>query len=1113
MASSLEELLAEEGFRGRKSVTKSRSSNRLESSSKTDSPFSYRVKTERTRSDASRYSLKGELSTSDSTTHRRPRDYLVRREKLNAELKKENKGRLEGRDFEIVEEETERVKDVFAKVGRHSLGRRDKRNDNASTKHLLSRRSYSDKQQNSLKQQGAAYGISNRGSQNRKSYKDGQPEKCDDLVPTVPQPALDEVAVQAIVSILSVYIERFLQDEEYQTALHLKCFSSFNFIRLQDYDIEEKVIVNLEQAIQIVEKAVRESVSARELKKASLQLSVITGLNSNDLKDGFVHGAPYAMLSSCAHLYLSVRYKLQKKDRISARHLLQVFCDSPTQARMNLLPELWEDVFFPHLSHLKGWYNQEASSLSDAPNRERKLKLLEKVYNEIMDSSTYQIAAYYKDWLSEGVEAPPFPSIHVPSISVGNIQHEDSLAHSPDLASPTSPCSAQPMVSKKLYDAVFGRSSKPGLEETEDNESHYYDTCGRSSDGSTIYVKQTLTCSSETVKYPYQNNGEASSKSPQDDASFLEDGSSSTAEEEWRLPGPSILQVKEAYNTLQSTAQDYDKLHAPVLLTANELMLKRLAQPAFELQQTRITYDLTLSGPPNLSEDPHHNSIANPTTVRPTFEELHETYRRFHEESSFSSIHNDFICPLTGKFFEDPVTLETGQTFERVAIKEWFDQGNRTCPVTGKLLEYLSVPLTNIILKHVIDSWKLEICRKNLALAFLIVGNSRENGLPGREEAAIFMLDQFLTTLSKEERTRNTKHLISLGGLPFLLQRFKAGNVEEKIRIAAVLSCCIEADSVCRYHIARDVNIRCLFELVCSNQVNLRTNAVLLLTELICLSRRKYVPLLLSELQSEEIMNIMHALHDHLLNSPPIQRPLVATLLLNIDLLVDPRKYGLYRQEAVDAITEALDSSLIDGEVGEKCCKALLMLGGRFSLSGKLLIEDWILKIAGFNDGPEVNSIEKEEDLDIGDSIILQEDEECAIAEWLRNLSASLVGSGKVSFLEAISKCLGSGNRDLVTACLTSVAWLTSALPLQTDAELQRTLCSLISHLKQSLENGARLQHKILASMSLLNLSKISECRVLLMAIAEEMLVPLRSLADITWTAKELHGIISGADL
>jgi len=37
--------------------------------------------------------------------------------------------------------------------------------------------------------------------------------------------------------------------------------------------------------------------------------------------------------------------------------------------------------------------------------------------------------------------------------------------------------------------------------------------------------------------------------------------------------------------------------------------------------------------------------------------------------------------------FEDPVTLETGQTFEREAnIGEWFDQGNRTRPVTGKTL-------------------------------------------------------------------------------------------------------------------------------------------------------------------------------------------------------------------------------------------------------------------------------------------------------------------------------------------------------------------------------------------------------------------------------------------
>ncbi|KAK8601937.1 hypothetical protein V6N12_051759 [Hibiscus sabdariffa] len=1104
MASSLEELLAEEGFTGRTSVSRPRSSVSLEASSKPDSPFSNRVKTEIRRSDVSRYSLKGELSRRDSTTHRRPRDYFVRRDKLYAEMKNENRDRLEGggtsdrqeEDFrgkEIVEigvEETERVEDVFANVERHSLGRRDTRNYNASTKYLLDRRSHSDKHGNNPKRQDASYDNANRGSQNGKSFKDGHREKHDDSVPTVPQPALDEVAVQAIVSILSGYIKCFLKDEEFRAVIRLKCFSSIDFIGLEDYDIEDKVIVNLEQAIETVEKAVRESVSAKELKRASLQLSVITGLNSNDSKDGFTCRVPNPMLSSCAHIYLSVIYELQKKDRVSARHLLQVFCNSPSQARMILLPELWDDLFFPHLSHLEAWYKQEAKSLSDAPSRERKLKLLEKVYNETVDSNTYQLATYYKDWLTDGIEAPSFPCIHVPSVPVGNIQQEESLAHSPDRASPTSSFSPQPMVSKKLYDAVFGRSSKPGLEETGDNESHYYDTCGRSSDSSTIYVEQTLTCSSETVKYPYQNNGEASSKSLQDDASFLEDGISLEAEEECRLPGLSMLQRKEAYNTWQKTAQDCDTPYAPVPLTANELMLKRLAKSAFQLRQAKITDDLTLSGLPNLSE------------------ELHGTYRCSDEETLFSSIHKDFICPLTGKLFEDPVTLETGQTFERIAIKEWFNQGNRACPVTGKLLDSMSVPHTNIILKRVIDSWKSDNRAKNLALAFLIVGNSKEHGLPRREETAIFILDLFLPTVSKEERIINTKHLISLGGLRFLIQRFKPGNMEENTRVAALLSCCIEADSVCRYHIARDINKQCLFELVCSKQVNSRTNAVLLLTELICLSRRKDVPLLLSDLRNEEIMNIMHAIHDYLQNSPPVQRPLVATLLLNIDLLVDPKKYGLYREQAVDTITEALDSSLINEEIREKCCRALLILGGRFSLSGNLVTEGWILKVAGIDDDSEANSIKKEEKLDIDDSII-SEDEEHAIAEWSRNLLASLVGNGKKSFLEAISKCLGSGNQNLMTASLTTVAWSTGVLPSLTDAELQQTLCTLISQLKQILKSGEQVKHKILASMSLLNLSKVPEYRVLLMAIAEEMVIPLRCLAAVTWTAKELHSTIS----
>ena len=30
----------------------------------------------------------------------------------------------------------------------------------------------------------------------------------------------------------------------------------------------------------------------------------------------------------------------------------------------------------------------------------------------------------------------------------------------------------------------------------------------------------------------------------------------------------------------------------------------------------------------------------------------------------------DFVCPITSTLFDDPVTLETGQTYERKAIQE-----------------------------------------------------------------------------------------------------------------------------------------------------------------------------------------------------------------------------------------------------------------------------------------------------------------------------------------------------------------------------------------------------------------------------------------------------------
>lgn len=66
----------------------------------------------------------------------------------------------------------------------------------------------------------------------------------------------------------------------------------------------------------------------------------------------------------------------------------------------------------------------------------------------------------------------------------------------------------------------------------------------------------------------------------------------------------------------------------------------------------------------------------------------------------------DFVCPITSNLFNDPVTLETGQTYERRAIQEWLDRGNSTCPITRQKLQSTQLPKTNYVLKRLIGSWQ-----------------------------------------------------------------------------------------------------------------------------------------------------------------------------------------------------------------------------------------------------------------------------------------------------------------------------------------------------------------------------------------------------------------------
>nr|CAD1843382.1 unnamed protein product [Ananas comosus var. bracteatus] len=106
--------------------------------------------------------------------------------------------------------------------------------------------------------------------------------------------------------------------------------------------------------------------------------------------------------------------------------------------------------------------------------------------------------------------------------------------------------------------------------------------------------------------------------------------------------------------------------------------------PTALLQNKRIHFQIKMQGPPSPPMVDSDKILASGRQTPP----------------------KDFVCPITSQLFNDPVTLETGQTYERKAILEWLERGNSTCPITRQQLHSTQLPKTNYVLKRLIASWQ-----------------------------------------------------------------------------------------------------------------------------------------------------------------------------------------------------------------------------------------------------------------------------------------------------------------------------------------------------------------------------------------------------------------------
>ncbi|WOL03373.1 hypothetical protein Cni_G12093 [Canna indica] len=916
-------------------------------------------------------------------------------------------------------------------------------------------------------------------------------------------PAADEVAVRAVVSVVSGYAGRFLKDAAFRRRLRDKCTACIATARK---GAAHAVLANLELGIESIERLAEEDPHGaprdskiRSLRNSIRLLSVVASLNSpRSRAGGYTCGVPNTHLSACAQLYLAVVYKIERNDHVSAKHLLQVFVDAPYLARNNLLPDLWDHFLLPHLLHLKVWYNKEVELVAswDVEDRDQRMKGLNRAYNDQMDAGTAQFAVYYRDWIKVGGKAPPIPTVSLPPRpSYLEPWGKRSLSMSRNL------------INRNLYQAVFGLSMeredigdgvlvderKPVMERELKNNS---EGCKR---GSLLHREN---CSMNLVDMVLLTCIDIK----QSDVGIRQREPDTV--QEHPISGAESVPRKSHSFRLFSCRSMPDAASVHHAQTPKKDFAVVARQPDSNMQPSNLSQAIGLiSGSDNLKEcevaihiiakawqDSHGDTtLVTALSTSSVIEGLLEVNFTSREDDVLE-LSISILAELTNRndinrqvvLHADPQLeiflrlLRSNNLFLKAAVVLYLLR-----PKAKQMLSLDWIPLVLRVLDH----------GDEMQTLFTIQCYPKS--------AAFYLLDQLLMGFDVDRNVENSKQLVALGGLDLLMKRLEMGDAHESKNCASLLSRCIRADGSCREYVATNIKKAPIVHLLLGNQLKSTGTAITLLNELVCLNRTTEIIMFLEELKHVGFFNTMHVLLVYLQQAPLEQRPLAAALLLQLDLLGDPLQYSLYREEAIDALIVALERNLHNRKIQEKCSRALLLLGGRFSSSGEATSEAWLLRRAGVHDSLSDSFRSKEI---FADENVRPEEEEKLTEEWLGKLAMALLTSGSKRFLVALSNCISDGIPTLARSCLVTVAWISSSLASWPNAHnLQSLACSTLApRLFESLSYHRAQEERVLASLSLFNFARYPECLPKLFPLDKETICSLQDLAQVTWTAKEL---------
>ncbi|GMH04681.1 hypothetical protein Nepgr_006521 [Nepenthes gracilis] len=284
------------------------------------------------------------------------------------------------------------------------------------------------------------------------------------------------------------------------------------------------------------------------------------------------------------------------------------------------------------------------------------------------------------------------------------------------------------------------------------------------------------------------------------------------------------------YNSRMSREEREEKIKQAILHCKNSMGAKRRSQEKIFLSCIifRVSQELNLEDFPFQSAALHlmaqHGSWGGSSDSSSQQDESHQLERHHIEP-----IYDSFVCPLTKQVMRDPVTIETGQTFEREAIEKWFKE----CRESGRkpfspltLQELKSTDLNpSIALRHTIEEWtaRNEAAQLDLARTSLSMGSS---------EGDILQALNFVLHICQRSKS-NKQHVIHKSGVIYLIvDMLKNSSRKVQLKALETLRNMAEEDSKTKEIMAEGDTVRTIVKFLYHEKSREREEAVLLLYEL-----------------------------------------------------------------------------------------------------------------------------------------------------------------------------------------------------------------------------------------------------------------------------------------